>query len=404
MRHHNSHRRTRDFSGEKYSPELIRQLEDPEYAKAAEKYERESRRAQANPSRSRSNGKTSSKRQYKLNKWKVLRNILFLLILLVAVCIGLFYHYTGNFDKQDTSSANFGIDSGVKEDLSDYRNIAILGVDARANEGFDGSRTDAIIVMSINKKNGDIKLISVMRDSYLQMNYKENDERMIMDKITHAHHYLGGVNTCAALNRNLDLNIDEYVIFNWKSVSDAVDCFDGVKIDVKEDEINDMNHYGYETAANVAGTYTPIESPGVQTLNGVQATTYCRIRKTSGGDEGRSNRYKKVVTAVLKAAMKNPTKIGKLSETVFPNVRTNMSQTDMLTALLRAPGYDIKGSVSWPYDYYSGLLRDGVAYVVPKTLESNVIRLHEEAFDQKGYTPSDTSQSISQLMRKKTGI
>lgn len=407
MRHHNSHKATRDFSNEKYSPELIRQLENPDYAKEAERYERQAKRSKKRASENRASENRPSrgqynKKKYRFNKFAIIRNIIIVILLLIAVLVGLFYYYTSSFDKVDTSDSDFAIDSQVADDLSSYRNIAILGVDARADEGFDGSRTDAIIVMSINKKNGDIKLISVMRDSYLQMNSIDNS--LILDKITHAHHYLGGVNTCAALNRSLDLNIQEFVIFNWKSVSDAVDCFGGVEIDVQENEIADMNHYGYETAANVDGTYTEISSAGVQTLDGVQATTYCRIRKTSGGDAGRSERYKKVVSAVLKKALANPTKLGELSKTVFPNVRTNMSQTDMLTALLRAPGYDIKDNISWPYDYYSGLLRDGVSYVVPRTLESNVIRLHEEAFNQLSYSPSSTCYNIDYLIRTKTGI
>ena len=136
--------------------------------------------------------------------------------------------------------------------------------------GYDGSRTDAIIVMSIDKSNGDIRLISVMRDSYLRMGYF--DGSLILDKITHAHHYAGGVNTCAALNRSLDLNIEEFIIFNWKAVSDAVDCLGGVEINVKQNEIDDMNTYGNETARNVGGTYTAITQAGEQTLDGVQAT------------------------------------------------------------------------------------------------------------------------------------
>ena len=115
---------------------------------------------------------------------------------------------------------------------------------------------------------------------------------MVLDKITHAHHYGGGADTCAALNRSLDLNIEEFVIFNWKAGADAVDCLGGVEINVKENEISDMNTWGPETAENTGGTYTEITSAGRQTLDGVQATTYCRIRKTSGGDEGRSTRYK----------------------------------------------------------------------------------------------------------------
>ena len=295
----------------------------------------------------------------------------------------------------------FAIDPQVADDLSGYRNIVILGSDARADEGYDGSRTDAIIIMSIKKSNGDIRLISVMRDSYLKMGYM--DGSMVLDKITHAHHYAGGVNTCAALNRSLDLNIQEFVIFNWKAVADAVDCLGGVEVNVKKNEISDLNTWGPETARNTGGTYHKISKSGKQTLDGVQATTYCRIRKNSGGDEGRSVRYKKIMAAVMKKALTHPWKLGELSNTVFPNIRTNMTQLDMFTAAVRAPGYDFKKSISWPKNYYAGLLGE-ISYVVPVTLESEVQRLHERAFGQKGYQVSDTCSEINQEIINDTGL
>jgi LCP family protein required for cell wall assembly len=285
--------------------------------------------------------------------------------------------------------------------LSGYRNIAILGSDARADEGYEGSRTDAIIIMSIKKSTGQVRLISVMRDSYLQMEYF--DGTTVLDKITHAYHYLGGVNTCASLNQSLDLNIDEYVVFNWKAVADAVDCLGGIEVNVQESEISDMNHWGPDTAENVGGDYTEITQSGTQTLDGVQATTYCRIRKTSGGDEGRGQRYKKVMAAVMKKAMTQPWKLAELSSTVFPNIQTNMSQTELFTAVLGAPRYEIETSISWPENYYSGLLWD-VSYVVPLTLESEVAALHEKAFDQEDYTVSDTCRQISQNIIYDTGL
>ena len=121
-------------------------------------------------------------------------------------------------------------------------------------------------------------MISVMRDSYLKI--ADADGNLMLDKVTHAHHYGGGVDTCAALNRSLDLNIDEFMVFNWKAVSDAVDALGGITVDVKKNEIRDLNHWGPETAENVGGKYTKITKTGKQKIDGVQATTYCRIRKT----------------------------------------------------------------------------------------------------------------------------
>ncbi|MEA4923469.1 MAG: LCP family protein [Eubacteriaceae bacterium] len=342
------------------------------------------------------------KRKRRLNPKKVIRNIIIILLVLFAAFVVYFLSITSHLDKVDTDKSEFAIDSQVASDLKGYRNIAILGVDARKGESLDGSRTDAIIIMRIKKSNGDMQLISIMRDSYLKM--ADTDGKLILDKITHAHHYGGGVDTCAALNRSMDLNIKEFVIFNWQAVADTVDTLGGIEVDVKKNEIRDLNKWGPETAENVGGTYTKITKTGKQTIDGVQATTYCRIRKTSGGDTGRGNRYKKVMSAVMKKAVTSPGKMNDLATKVLPEIRTNMSQMQLLSAVLRSPGYSIDKSYGWPKKYYGGLLGNGIWYAVPKTLESNVSWLHKKAFDQDDYTPSDTCSEISNEIMYYTGI
>ena len=407
-------KKTENYEGMKYSKELIRQLSDPEYAKEEERYAREAqkhKRAKSQSARgsaksaksaksvksnsAASKSKQKKKKKYRFRPGKLIRNLFVLFMVFLVAFTGLFYALTGNFDKVETEKSAFAIDPQVEDDLSGYRNIAILGV------GYDGSRTDAIIIMSIKKSTGEIKLISVMRDSYLRMEYM--DGTPILDKITHAHHYSGGVNTCASLNQSLDLNIDEFVIFNWKAVADAVDCLGGITVNVKDNEINDMNHWGPDTAENVGRDYHEITETGKQTLDGVQATTYCRIRKTSGGDAGRSRRYKAVVAGVMKKALTRPWKLKELSDTVFPNIRTNMSQTQMYTAVIQAPRYHFGKSVSWPSEYWADLLQ-GISYVVPMTLESNVKWLHKRVFGQEDYQLSDTCQQINQDISYDTGL
>ena len=427
----NKNSKTYDFDEEQYSPELIRQYENPEYAQAAEQYERSARKSgkkksrhseahaaeekplsfedmiaaeymgESEPSGKNKKKKRKGRKKYRMNKFKVVRNILIILILICLLATGAFFALTRGLEHTETSISDFDITPSVEENLKDYRNILILGSDARAGEDIDYSRTDAIIVMSINKKNNDVRLISVMRDSYLKMAY---DGDLILDKLTHAHAYGGGVNTAAAINRSLDLNISEYVVFNWQAVADTVDTLGGIKVNVKENEIDDLNHYGNETAENVGGEFTRIEKPGVQTLDGVQATTYCRIRKNSGGDAGRTVRYKKILSGVMKKAISHPAKIGKVVDTITPNIRTNMSQKDMFTAGIRAPLFDMQKGMTWPEDYYAGYLSDGISYVVPITLESNVAELHEKAFEQPGYVLSDVAQEINQEIINDTGI
>ena len=430
----------------KYSPELIRQLENPEYARQAEAYELEARNRKArgrrkaesdpdpdygydygygydadcdyaenydDPASIRRNArekkkKNKSKKQNKGDKskkpnWrKVLRILLIVLAVLVLGICAMVWSLTDTFDRQKTNPEDFAISEKAAKELKGYRNIAILGTDSRADESYDVSRTDAIIVLSFKKSSGDLRMISVMRDSYLKFEYFDGE--LIYDKVTHANVYGGAVNTCAALNRGLDLNIDEYIMFNWKAVSDAVDALGGITINVKENEIGDLNHWGPETAENVGGTYTKIEKAGKQTLDGVQATTYCRIRKNSGGDSSRTGRYKKVVMATMKKALTQPWKLQELSENVFPNIRTNMTQGDILTLLPLAARMDMQPSISWPKEYYAGLLSDGISYVVPITLESEVKRLHKKAFKQEDYQLSDEAASMNEDIIWSTGI
>ncbi len=406
-----SSRKTQDFGGMKYSPELIRQLEDPKYAKEADAYEKAARRKKkgkgdtVKPPAGRRAGRKQSDKQPK-KPLKIAIIVLIVLAVLFAVLCGIIsgvvWSLTDTFDYQETKKEDFAISEKAEKELKGYRNIALLGTDGRADESYDVSRTDAIIVLSFEKRTGDLKMISVMRDSYLKFEYFEGE--LILDKVTHANVFGGATNTCAALNRGLDLNIDEFILFNWKAVSDAVDTFGGIEIDVKEGEISDLNRWGPETARNVGGTYTEITEPGKQTLDGVQATTYCRIRKSSGGDSSRTTRYKKVVMATMKKALTQPGKLKDLSENVFPQIRTNMTQKDILSLVPLAARMDMEGGISWPEEYYAGLLSDGISYVVPTTLETEVQRLHKEAFEQDNYELSDEAADLNAEIINSTGI
>lgn len=346
-------------------------------------------------------GRRGSRQHGHVSVLKTIRNIVLILLLIYILIAVYVFNAASYVDRDDTSNSDFAIDTAASLKLSKYRNIAILGSDARKGEGYSGSRTDAIIIMSINRLTGSIKLISVMRDSYLKTGY--NDGSLVLDKVTNTFAYGGGAYTCAALNRSLDLNIKEYIVFNWKAVADTVDTLGGITVKIRKNEIRDLNHYGKETARNVGGTYHRITKTGKQTIDGVQAATYCRIRKTSGGDTGRARRYKAVLNAVIKKAVSSPGKLGTLKKKVFPEVLTNMSQWQITTAVMRAPFYHIEGNISWPKNYYGGLVR-GVWYAVPRTLVRNVRWLHRKAFDQKDYQVSDTCKSISDEIIQDTGV
>lgn len=393
-----------EMTKEEQYQEYLKAHSGSDYSRAEKKYIREMRRSDVERERYELAGKKRVKRVKNVKKKKnYFKRIVAILILILILIFAFFFSLTGKFERHDIGNRDYGIDSSSLRDLRNYRNVLILGSDARESEGYDKSRTDAIVILSINKKNGDMKLISLMRDSYLYMR-GDGGEGYVLSKATHAHAYDGAMNTLSMINQNLDLNIKEYMLFNWEAVSEMVDALGGVEIEVKEDEISDINEYGNETARNVGTEFTPIAGPGKQTLTGAQAATYCRIRKNSGGDVSRGERYKKVIQAVITKGIKNPLALEKASKEVFPKIRTNMSNGKMASLAIRLGKSKAKGGVSWPKDYYGGILSDGLWYAVPTTLESNVKWLYGEAFGIYDHEPSDKCKEISRMIMDESGV
>ncbi|MGI6204358.1 MAG: LCP family protein [Anaerovoracaceae bacterium] len=333
---------------------------------------------------------------------------IFLSLLLIFVILftgGFFYFnaYASNLATVDTTGEDFGINSGVSSSLWRYTDIAILGSDARAGESYEGSRTDAVVIMRIDKLTGEIRLVSCLRDSYLQMD--DGNGGTTYSKLTHAFSYGGGVNTCKTLNQSLDLNIKKYIVFNWRAVSDTVYCLHGITINIKESEIDDMNSTGNNTAANVGRTYTPITHAGKQTLDGAQVATYCRIRKTSGGDTERARRYKATLKAIIAKAKSSDLKmLNNTAKWVLPKISTNMSSFYMYTWIIQAWRLNISNNISFPNTFYGATLSDGVWYAVPQTLESNVVWLHKKLFDDDNYQVSSECSTQSEEIQNLTGV
>lgn len=291
-----------------------------------------------------------------------------------------------------------GINPQVDSDLRNYRNIALLGIDARDMTNDQDVRSDAIIVASINKETNEIKMFSVYRDTYLDLG-----DDVGLDKVTHSYYYGGPTKVLYSLNKNLDLNIKEVVVVNWKSVADTVDALGGLDIEVQESEINEMNKYIQDTYKNIGGSNAKIESAGMQTLNGNQAVTYARIRKDAvTGDFRRNERMKIVVQAAFEKAKSMDTKaLKKISNEILPDIKTNMTSADMMGMIMKLTSYKMTDSVGWPYDHSDW--NSGAYYNIPTTLKSNVSRLHEEFFGQEDYEPTQDVQSISESISVRTG-
>lgn len=212
--------------------------------------------------------------------------------------IGYTYFYItdklNKIQRVDIDLGQLDISEQAEANLTGYRNIALFGIDSRSNDDYGrGNRSDCIIIASINNSTKEVKLVSVYRDTYMQI------EGHGLDKVTHAYSYGEAPLAISTLNTNLDLNIKEFVAVNFDAVAEAVDALGGVVIPVEEDELKYINTY-IEGTSEVTGIQTEnVTSAGTQTLDGVQAVAYARIRYTEGGDYKRAERMRTVVEAMF---------------------------------------------------------------------------------------------------------
>lgn len=313
---------------------------------------------------------------------KVLGVLLIIILILLGLALGIGYAFISdklsNVNFVDIDEANIELNSGVEQELKDYRNIAIFGLDSRDNS-FSNSRSDCIIIVSINKKTNDVKLTSVYRDTYVDI------EGHGLDKITHAYAYGGPELAINTLNKNLDLNITEFVTVNFDTVETIVDSIGGITLTITDSEASQI---GFSSG----GTYT---------LDGKEALAYSRIRKIDS-DYQRTERMRTVLEAVFnKVKNQELSEISNFVDIVLPHISTNMSTNSIISLVPFAVFFKITDSTGWPYDV-SGYSSDAW-YGVPVTLESNVKEFHQNIFGNSDYTPSDTVEEISDSIINETG-
>ncbi len=272
-----------------------------------------------------------------------------------------------------------------------YINILLLGVDSRDMTNINGTRSDAIMVVSINEETNDVKIISTYRDTYLKMG-----DTPTYDKITHACVYGGPEMTMKSLNQVMDLNIQNYVVVNFKAVADLVDAVGGITVDVQDYEIQQLNKYTKQTAKNIGReTYQTATAAGSQTLDGCQAVSYSRIRKGVGDDFKRTERMRIVLTKTFnKMKTMSFSEIKGLLELLTPQVKTNLDMNNILALASKLPTFNIQGSVGWPYNVTAGYIGE-LSYVLPVDLAANAVKLHQEIFLQEDYVPSSRLYTLS---------
>lgn len=341
-----------------------------------------------------SKSRTSTKKKV----MKVILGILITFLIVIVAAGGTAFFYIndkiGKMNQVKIDESQLGISDN--QNLTGYRNIAIFGVDSRSDDYGKGNRSDCIMIASINNKTHDVKLISVYRDTYVQI------EGHGLDKITHAYSYGEAPLALKTLNTNLDLNIKEFVTVNFDSVSDAVDALGGIKMEITSAEVKYINDYIDATGQITGKKSSHITKAGTYVLDGVQAVAYSRIRYTAGGDYKRTERMRDVITAMIaKLKTKSVAEMNGIADLILPKVYTNLSMADLLSMIPVATSFNVAESIGWPYQT-KGKTMDRW-YGIPVTLESNVKKLHQEAFEDTSYEVPTSVRTISQKIVNKTG-
>ena len=313
-------------------------------------------------------------------------------IILSVLCV--FAYATVKMDKLDF---NF-LDEDkleVYKDTGPYTNIALFGLDAREGESIEsGVRSDSMMIASINNETNEVKVVSIFRDTLL----KQQDGTF--DKANAAYSYGGPQEAIALMNRNLDLDIKNYMSVDFKALSDVIDALGGMELELTAEEVVHMNNYCVETSEVTGKDYERIEPEvaGTYHLNGVQATSYARIRATAGGDYKRAERQRLVIEKIVEKAQKaNLKTLDKIIDVVFPQVSTSFSSKDVIGIAANALSYQLGETQGFPYSIADTDVVDGYegSYVVPSDFDGDVKKLHEFLFNEKDYQVSDTVKEIS---------
>lgn len=206
------------------------------------------------------------------------------------------------------------------------------------------------------------------------------------------------------LNKNLDLNITDFVTVDFNVVADVIDLLGGIEIDVQEDEIQWINGYQEEGSQVTGKDIVPVEYAGTQTLNGLQALSYCRIRYTTGSDFKRTERQRTVLEKMMeKAKGMDLLTLNSIIDQVFPNILTSMSNAELIGLAKDVASYNLVDTTGFPFELQAANISAGDC-VVPVNLSQNVLELHQWLFGSDGYTPSATVQEISNTIINNTGI
>ncbi len=357
----------------------------------------------ATNSKKSKNKKISVKEREKKKRKKILLFIVEIFILLIMVVVLYGVLKGEKVGKVELNEDTLVINEEVKEreettNMKGYRNIALFGVDSTTGALTKNTRSDTIMIASINLDSGDCKLVSVYRDTYLNLS---NDS---YNKCNAAYAKGGPQMAINMLNMNMDMNITDFVTVGFAGLTDTIDALGGIMVDVDEAEIHHLNSYQFTMAEDLKRPYNEVTKTGYQQLNGLQATAYCRIRFTAGDDFKRAERQREVLMAVAdKAKTASPATLNTIASDVFNEIYTSLDLTEIIELLGNITKYNITEQAGFPSEQYrtTGTIGSKGSCVIPLSLEKNVEWLHEFLFNES-YTASTEVQTYSDKIKSDT--
>ncbi len=298
----------------------------------------------------------------------------------------------GKIDYQKIDPKRLSISEEVERQTG-VVTFALFGLDSRTGQLDRGTLSDTMIIAVLDRETKEITMSSVYRDTLVQM------EDGSYNKANAAYAFGGPQEAISMLNRNFDLNIEDYVSVNFNALVNVIDALGGVDLDVTEDEVPHLNNYQVETSKVVGQERIPLEHGGMQTLNGVQAVSFARIR-IIGGDQQRTERQRRLIQAITdKAQTASLSTINKIIDQVFPQISTSLSLGEILDYAKDAFKYKLGESKGFPYDQFYNTLSGIGSVGVVNDLPADVTGLHQFLYGAgTPYTPSSTVVEIGQEM------
>ena len=318
------------------------------------------------------------------------------IIILVVLMGGLFvYAKLGNMNYEDLNFENVDVNQSVEENqvMKGYTSIALVGLDSREGELDGDVNSDTMIIASINNDTKKVKLVSIYRDTYLRVGSNSDGEN-VYNKANSAFCTGGPEKMMTMMNKNLDLNIVDYVTVDFKGVAEAVELLGGI----------DVHVIGVQVLVD------PVDGFLILPLSQAVEGMYHRA-VTAGVLTGKlvAARQREVIYKIVeKAKNSSISTLSKVLDKVFPLIKTSLTKPEILQMGMSMLSYDIEDQTGFPFDHlYGGVVEDamdGLDCVLPITLESNVIKLHEFLYPEDSYVPSDEVKTYSQKIIEISGF